>query len=122
MPPRLSFLAAGFAAAGPVALRAILAFDRVTLGFSFVLLVMVSKTLGAVALGLEATFVDGIGFSGEAGWAGKDFWVRWRTGEWGRVRELDDFGDKTIDESLGLLIASLAVILLRFLGFGIGST
>ncbi len=69
MPSRLGFLAAGFAAVGPVALRTILAFDRVTLGFSIVLLVIVSKALGAVTLAPEATFVDGIGFSGEAVWA-----------------------------------------------------
>ena len=69
MPSRLGFLAAGFAAVGPVALRTILAFDRVTLGFSIVLLVIASKALGAVALAPEATFVDGIGFSGEDVWA-----------------------------------------------------
>lgn len=69
MPPRLGFLVAGFAAVGPVALRAIVAFDRVTLGFSMVLLVIVSKALGAVTLAPEATFVDGISFSGEAVWA-----------------------------------------------------
>lgn len=68
MPSRLGFLAAGFAAVGPVALRATLAFDRVTLGFSIVLLVIVSKDLVAVTLAPEATFVDGIGFSGEAAW------------------------------------------------------
>ncbi len=69
MPSRLGFLAAGFAAVGPVTFRAILAFDRVTLGFSIVLLVIVSIALGTVTLAPEATFVDGIGFSGEAVWA-----------------------------------------------------
>lgn len=60
-------MAAGFAAVGPVVLRAIFVFDRVALGFSIVLLVIVWEVLGAMTLTPEDTFVDGIGFSGEAG-------------------------------------------------------
>lgn len=67
MPPRLGFFAVGFAAVRSVAFRAILAFDRVTLGFSIVLIVIVSEALGAVTLEPAAAFIDGIGLSGEAG-------------------------------------------------------
>lgn len=67
MPPRLGFFAAGFAAVRPVAFRATLAFDRVTLGFSIVLIVIVSEALDAVTLEPAAGFIDGIGLSGEAG-------------------------------------------------------
>lgn len=66
-PPRLGFFAAGFATFGPVAFRALLAFDRVTLGFSIVLIGIVSETLGAMTLEPAAAFIDGMGLSGEAG-------------------------------------------------------
>ena len=67
MLPRRVFLAAGFAAVRRVALRVVLAFDRVALGFSTVLIVIVSEALGAVALTPAATFIDSVGLSGEAG-------------------------------------------------------
>lgn len=69
IPPRRGFLAAKFAVVEAVAFRGMLAFDRVTLGFSIVLLLVVSKALGAVTLAPGATFVGGIGLRGEAGWA-----------------------------------------------------
>lgn len=67
MPLRRGFFAAGFATVRPVALRALLAFDLVTLGFSIVLIVIVSETLGAVTLVPAVNFIEGIGLSGEAG-------------------------------------------------------
>lgn len=67
MPLRRGFFATGFATVRPVALLALLVFDRVTLDFSIVLIVIVSETLGIVALALAANFIDGRGLSGEAG-------------------------------------------------------
>ena len=67
MPPHRVLVAAGFAFVRPVVLRAVLAFDRVTMGFSILLMVIVSEALGVVALASGATFIDGIVLGGEVG-------------------------------------------------------
>lgn len=67
--PRLVLVAAGLAVAdGLVAFRPVLAFARVGLALSFVMLVKFAVAVIAAALAGEPDLNGGIGFSGEAGW------------------------------------------------------
>lgn len=67
--PRLGNVASGLAVAdGLVAFRPVLAFARVGLTLSFVMLVKFAVAEIAVVFAGEADLNDSIGFSGEAGW------------------------------------------------------
>ena len=62
------------------------------------------------------------GFNGEAGRARYDFGGDASIGligGRGRVRELDDFGESTLEGSVTCRLGCIAVVLVRFLGLGI---
>lgn len=67
--PRFGLVAAGLAVAdGLVAFRPVLAFARVGLTLSFVMLVTFAVAVIVAAFAGEADLNGGMGFSGDAGW------------------------------------------------------
>lgn len=128
--PRFALVAAGFeaAAVGFVAFLPAAAFPRVVLGFSTTILATVAVAAMAADLAGESCF-DGescfegdMGFSGEAGRERCDFCGEpstGRIGEWGRVRELEDLGERTVQGLVTCRLGPVVVVLVRFLGLGI---
>lgn len=114
-------LLVGLGACGLLALRPIV------LVFALVDLVLPMTTLTAFRVAAIAADLPGatnfggiIGFNGEAG---RERVVLCGScmecvGDWGRVRELDDFGESTVDGFGAWRDACPAVTFIRFLGFG----
>lgn len=78
----------------------------------------------AAALAGDANLIGDIGFRGDVGCAKYNFCgdlsSGW-TGDWGRVRELADLGESTVDGFVAWRDFAVVVILARFLGLGIAS-
>lgn len=127
--PRLGLvvagLGAGLGAGGLLALRPnVLAFARVDLVFPITTLT--ALRVAAIAADLAGATIFGgiISFNGEVECDGFVFCggsSTERIGDWGRVRELDDFGESTVEGLSTWRDASLAATLVRFLGFNNGS-
>jgi hypothetical protein len=118
-------LGAGLGAGGLLALRPnVLAFAREDLVFPITTLTALRVAAIAADLAGPAIFGGIISFNGEAGCNGFIFCggsSTERIGDCGRVRELDDFGESTMEGLTACRDASLAVALARFLGFDSGS-
>lgn len=98
--PRFGLTAAAFVVVGLVALRPPAAFGRPGLAFSFTMLARSAVAAAAAALAGDANLIGEIGFRGDVGSAKCGFCgdlSSIRTGDWGRVRELADFGERTVE-------------------------
>lgn len=76
----------------------------------------------AAALAGDAVLIGEQGFKGETGRERYDFCGEHRAGrigDWSRVRELADFGDRTVDGFVTWRDSTLLAFV-RFLGFGNG--
>lgn len=124
--PRLGLdttgLLVGFGACGLLALRPnVLAFDRVDLVLPMTTLTAFRVAASAADLAGAINFGGIIGFSGETG---REIFVFCEgsrivcIGGWGRVRELDDFGESIVEGFGAWRDVCPAVTFVRFLGFG----
>lgn len=124
--PRLGLVATGlligFGACGLLAWRPnVPAFARVDLVLPMTTLTAFRVAAIAVDLAGAISFGGIIGFNGEAG---RERFVFCSgscivcIGDWGRVRELDDFGESIVDGFGAWRDACPAVTFVRFLGFG----
>ena len=78
----------------------------------------------AAAFAGDANLTGETDFRGDVGFAKYDFCgdlSSGRIGDWGRVRELADLGERTVDGSVTWRDFAVVVILARFLGLGIAS-
>ena len=108
--------------AGFEAFRLVPAAGRPGLSLSLTRLARVVVAATAAALAGDGGFVANAGFNGEAGRARYDFCGDASIGligERGRVRELDDFGESTLEGFVTCRLGSTVVVLIRFLGLGI---
>lgn len=120
----MAFAAAAFVIVGFLALRPVPVFGRP--GFRFSLSIFARFMVAAVAAAFagDADFTDDVGFRGDIVYARYDFCgdpSPALIGDWGRVRELADFGDKTVDGLGHRRESKVVVIFVRFLGLGICS-
>ena len=98
--PRFGLTTAAFVVVGLVALRPPAAFVRPGLAFSFTMLARSAVAAAAAALAGDANLTGEIDFRGDVGSAKCAFCgdlSSIRIGDWGRVRELADFGERTVD-------------------------
>ncbi len=104
------------------------AFARVALGFSATMFAsmavaaMAADLAGESCLDGESCFEGNISFKGEAGPERCDFCGEHsagRMGEWGRVRELEVLGERTVEGLVTCRLVPVTVVLVRFLGLGI---
>ena len=123
--PRFDLVTASFGAAGGfVALRAGAGLPRASFGSSLTEPAIVAGAATVVSLAGEAAFRGEAGFRGETGRARYDFCGEpngGRIGENGRVRELEDLGESTVDGLVTCRLFVAAVVLVRFFGWGIWS-
>ena len=124
--PRLGLVTAGLfvglGACGLLALRPnVPAFARVDLVLPMTTLTAFRVAASAADLAGAINFGGITGFSGETG---REIFVFCNgsctacTGDWGRVRELDDFGESIVEGFGAWRDARPAVTFARFLGFG----
>ena len=79
----------------------------------------------AAALAGDANLIGEIGFRGDVGSAKCAFCgdlSSIRIGDWGRVRELADLGERTVEGFVACRAFAVVAILARFLGLGMPST
>ena len=109
------------------AFRPVAAFPRIALGFSaststsWVVAAMAADLAGEIGFANVNCFEGLIGFRGETGRERWDFWGEpsvGRMGDWGRVRELDDLGESTVDGFVTWREGALAAVFGLFFGFG----
>lgn len=107
-----------------LAFRVVPAFERPLLDFSSAMLARLAVAAAVAALTGDTVLIAEKGFSGEARCERYDFCGEHRAGrigDWGRVRELADLGERTVEGLVTWRDGPLAT-LVRFLGFGISST
>ena len=89
------------------------------------MLARLAVAAAAAVLAGDANLIGEMGFRGDVGCAKYNFegeFSSGRTGDCGRVRELADFGERTVDGFVTCRdFAVVVVILVRFLGLGIAS-
>ena len=98
--PRFGLAAAAFVVVGLVALRPPTAFGRPGLAFSFTMLARSAVAAAAAALAGDASLIGEMVFRGDVGSAKCAFCgdlSSIRIGDWGRVRELADLGERTVE-------------------------
>lgn len=114
-------------AARPAAFRPAVAFPRVALGFSATMSAKWLVAAIAADLAGENGFAnvncfEGLnGFRGDTGRERCCFWGDprvGRTGDWGRFRGLDDFGDSTVEGFVTWREGAVAAVFVLFFGFG----
>lgn len=122
--PRLGRVEAGLVAAA--AFRPVVALPRIALGFSaststsWVVAAMAADLAGETGFANVNCFEGLMGFR-ETGRKRWDFWGEpsvGRMGDWGRVRELDDLGESTVDGFVTWREGALAAVFGLFFGFG----
>lgn len=88
------------------------------------MLARLAVAAAAAVLAGDASLIGENGFKGEVGSAKYDFCGELssgRIGDWGRVRELADLGERTVDGFVACRDFAVVAILARFLGLGITS-
>ncbi len=81
-------------------MRPAAAFGRPGLAFSFTILARLAVAAATADLAGDANLIGEMGFRGEVGCVKYAFCgdlSSERIGDWGRVRELADFGERTVD-------------------------
>ncbi len=122
--PLLALVFPTFVVVGLLAFRVVPAFGRPALDFSPTMLARLAVAAAVATLAGETILIGEKCFSGEAGCERYGFCGEHRvgrTGDWGKVRELADLGERT-EEGLVTWRDGPLATLVRFLGFGISGT